>query len=78
MLRNKFILSLLFSASIIIPAVVYADELSILIKLAQGQEFEKSGKFQEAVEVYEKAMREDPRSVHVYMSLGHIYQYETQ
>lgn len=76
MVRNKFILSLLFSASILFPAVVCADELSILFKLAQGQEFEKSGKYQEAIEVYEKAMREDPRNAHVYMSIGHIYQYK--
>ena len=75
MARNTLIIIVLIIISILIPAFSCANELSALLILAKGQKYEKSGKFQEAIAEYEKALRVDPRSKHVYMSLGHIYQY---
>ena len=75
MARNTFIIIILITTSILIPAFSCANELSALIILAKGQEYEKLGNFQEAIAAYEKALKVDPRSKHVYMSLGHIYQY---
>lgn len=76
MVKNTFKISLLISASIFISVFASADDSSIFLKLAQGQEYEKLGKYQEALAEYESAMREDPINKHVYMSLGYIYQYE--
>lgn len=76
MVKNTLKISLLISASIFISVFASADDPSIFLKLAQGQQYEKIGKYQEALAEYESAMREDPRNEHVYMSLGLIYQYK--
>lgn len=75
MARKTFIIIILLSLGILSPALSYANEVSVLLILARGQEYEKSGKFQEAIAEYEKALKVDPQSKYVYMSLGHIYQY---
>ena len=76
MARKKIILSFLILAIFLISVCVCADEVSSLLNIAQGQEYEKSARFQEAIAEYEKALQENPRSRHAYMSLGHIYQYQ--
>jgi tetratricopeptide (TPR) repeat protein len=76
MTKYIFIIGMFISAMILIPDFAFADETLILLKIAQGQEYEKAGKFQEAIAEYEKAMNEDPNSKYPYMSLGQIYQYK--
>ena len=76
MIKYRFIIGVFISVIILISDFAFADETLILLKIAQGQEYEKAGKFQEAIAEYEKAMNEDPTSKYPYMSLGQIYRYE--
>ena len=76
MIKYIFIIATFISAIIIIPNYALADETLILLQIARGQEYEKAGKYQEAIAEYEKAMTEDPTNKHPYMSLGQIYQYK--
>ena len=68
LLKTIFIFILMYFSMI---TFLHADEWEHMLK---GSLFFKEGKIQDAINEYEKAIKENPYFVEAYNSLGHIYQ----